>query len=84
MDLPSSLDRIDIHTHILPRELSVNAKKYLEIRPRADGDPRLDMYKNGVFFRTIEPNCFDIDVRLREMDEKKYFHASTFNYSGFI
>jgi aminocarboxymuconate-semialdehyde decarboxylase len=69
MDSSSLLDRIDIHTHILPRELSENAKKYLEIRPHADGDPRLDMFKNGVFFRTVEPNCFDINIRLHEMDE---------------
>jgi aminocarboxymuconate-semialdehyde decarboxylase len=65
----SSLVRIDIHTHILPRALSVNARKYLELRPHADGDPRLDMYKDGEFFRTIDPNCFDVDVRLKEMDE---------------
>ncbi len=70
MDLLSSFDRIDIHTHILPYELSANAKKYLELRPHADGDPRLDMFKDGSFFRTIEPNCFDINVRLNEMNEK--------------
>jgi aminocarboxymuconate-semialdehyde decarboxylase len=69
MDLSSPLARIDIHTHILPRNLSANAQKYLELRPHADGDPRLDMFKDGQFFRTIEPNCFDINVRLREMDE---------------
>ncbi|CAF1067765.1 unnamed protein product [Adineta ricciae] len=70
MDSATPLTRIDVHTHILPRELSANAQKYLELRARNDGDPRLDMYKDGKFFRTIEPNCFDIDVRLREMDEK--------------
>jgi aminocarboxymuconate-semialdehyde decarboxylase len=69
MDVSSPLARIDIHTHILPRELSENARKYLELRPHADGDPRLDMFKDGKFFRTIEPNCFDVNVRLREMDE---------------
>ena len=70
MDSAAPLTRIDVHTHILPRELSANAQKYLELRARSDGDPRVDMYKDGKFFRTIEPNCFDIDVRLREMDEK--------------
>lgn len=70
MDSASSLPRIDIHTHILPRRLSANAQKYLELRAHADGDARLDMFKDGQFFRTIEPNCFDVDVRLREMDEK--------------
>jgi aminocarboxymuconate-semialdehyde decarboxylase len=69
MDQSSTVARIDIHAHILPKELSPNARKYLELRPHADGDPRLDMYKDGRFFRTIEPNCFDVDVRLREMDE---------------
>jgi len=65
----SSFARIDLHTHILPRHLSENARQYLELRSRSDGDPRLDMFKDGKFFRTIEPNCFDVDVRLREMDE---------------
>ena len=69
MDALSPLARIDVHTHILPRALSTNAQKYLELRARADGDARLDMFKDGRFFRTIEPNCFDVDVRLREMDE---------------
>ncbi|CAF4155601.1 unnamed protein product [Rotaria socialis] len=71
MDMTSPLARIDIHTHILPSSLSANAQKYLELRPHAEGDPRLDMFHNGKFFRTIEPNCFDINVRLREMDENK-------------
>jgi len=71
MDTAFSLDRIDIHTHILPRELSENAKKYLEIRARPDGDDRVDMFKDGTFFRTIEPNCFDINVRLEEMNRKQ-------------
>lgn len=70
MNISSDLARIDIHTHILPHELSSIAKKYLELRPHAKDDPRLDMFQNGKFFRTIEPNCFDINVRLREMDEK--------------
>ncbi|CAF0792761.1 unnamed protein product [Rotaria sp. Silwood1] len=70
MDLSSPLARIDIHTHILPSKLSTIAQKYLELRPHAHDDPRLDMFKDGKFFRTIEPNCFDINVRLREMDEK--------------
>ena len=65
----SGLARIDIHTHILPRALSVNARKFLELRPHAAGDPRLDMFQDGHFFRTIDPNCFDVDVRLQEMDE---------------
>jgi aminocarboxymuconate-semialdehyde decarboxylase len=69
MDLSSPMVRIDIHTHILPRELSENGRKYLELRPHADGGPRLDMFKDGQFFRTIEPNCFDVDVRLSEMNE---------------
>lgn len=69
MDALSSLARIDIHTHILPCELSATAKKYLELRPHADEDPRIDMFIKGKFFRTIEPNCFDINVRLNEMDK---------------
>jgi aminocarboxymuconate-semialdehyde decarboxylase len=27
------------------------------------------MFVDGAFFRTIEPNCFDVNARLREMDE---------------
>lgn len=69
MDHSSSFSRIDIHTHILPRELSLNAQKYLELRPNPTDGTRLDMFKNGKFFRTIEPNCFDLQTRLKEMDQ---------------
>ena len=69
METLSSLARIDVHTHILPHELSANARKYLELRPRSDSKPGLDMFKDGQFFRTVEPKCFDINIRLRNMNE---------------
>jgi aminocarboxymuconate-semialdehyde decarboxylase len=88
VDLSSRLRRIDIHTHILPGELSGNAQKYLELRLHAGGDPRLNMFIDRKLFRTIEPNSFDINIRLREMDENNIFMQvlSTipvlFNYSN--
>ncbi|CAF3403730.1 unnamed protein product [Rotaria sp. Silwood2] len=69
MNLSSPLARIDIHTHSLTNELNANAQEYLELRSHVDGDFRLNLFKDGMFFRTIEPHCFDINIRLREMDE---------------
>ena len=68
------MKRIDIHTHILPPEVpDFNAKTgypgwlTLEADPN-NSDMRL-MMKNGQLFRKVEKNCYDIDTRLKEMDE---------------
>ncbi len=63
---------IDIHTHILPRELprwaqQFGAGGFVELEPRPDGCLR--MVKDGRAFRDVGPNCWDPAVRARECAE---------------
>lgn len=64
--------KIDSHTHILPSHLPKWTEKFgygdfifLEDRE----DSRKDMIKGGQFFRTIEENCWDENVRIKEYDQ---------------
>ncbi|CAF1348158.1 unnamed protein product, partial [Didymodactylos carnosus] len=68
----TKMKKIDIHTHILPSSLTGHRKQFgyngwLELIHRSDG--KVDMIKDGELFRVVEPNCFNVDVRLKEMDE---------------
>lgn len=65
--------KIDIHTHILPKELPRFKEKYgyggfvtLEHHKPCGARMMLD---DGKFFREIESNCWDPACRLKECDE---------------
>lgn len=67
--------RIDMHTHIMPPtmpdlsefSLESSSDEWLRLRPNAKEPQKLDMFVGDKFFRTIEPNCVDAEVRLKEM-----------------
>ncbi|GAB4379088.1 MAG: amidohydrolase family protein [Salibacteraceae bacterium] len=61
--------KIDIHTHILPETLPKFADKFgygdlIHLVARDDGTA--DMMKGDQFFRTIQPNCWDAELRIEE------------------
>lgn len=64
--------KIDIHTHILPRKLPDWTKKFgygdfIFLQDR--DDKKKDMIQGGKFFRTIEENCWDEEVRIKEYED---------------
>jgi aminocarboxymuconate-semialdehyde decarboxylase len=68
--MPSGL-KIDIHTHILPKEWPNLREKYgyggfINLEHQPTGCAR--MMKDGHFFREIEANCWDPGMRLHECD----------------
>src|SRR4051812_30106995 len=65
--------KIDIHTHILPKELPKFKDRYgyggfIELDHHRDCRARM-LRDDGKFFREIESNCWDPVVRLRECDQ---------------
>ncbi|HEX7029762.1 MAG TPA: amidohydrolase family protein [Gammaproteobacteria bacterium] len=63
--------KIDIHTHILPKEWPNLREKYgyggfINLEHQPTGCAR--MMKDGRFFREVEANCWDPGVRLHECD----------------
>jgi len=63
--------KIDIHTHILPREIPAGRALYgyggfVELEHHAEG--RAKMMRDGEFFREIEANCWDPERRIAECD----------------
>ncbi len=64
--------KIDIHTHILPRELPHFKEKYgyggfITIEHTGAGCARM-LRDDGKFFRQIESNCWDAQARLDDCD----------------
>ncbi|HET9679859.1 MAG TPA: amidohydrolase family protein [Gammaproteobacteria bacterium] len=63
--------KIDIHTHILPRNWPDLKEKYgyggfVQLRHEADGCACMEI--DGKHFRDVAPNCYDPEVRLAECD----------------
>lgn len=66
------MNKIDIHTHILPAELPSFKDKYgyggFIVLDHHQPDRARMLKDDGQFFREIEANCFDPKVRLAEMN----------------
>lgn len=64
--------KIDIHTHIIPEHLPKWSEKffdsrYIHLDHHCAGCAR--MMQGDKFFREIQSNCWDADVRLKDSDE---------------
>ena len=63
--------KIDIHTHILPKEWPDLKQRYgyggfIQLEHHGPGCAR--MLKDGALFREIKANCWDVPTRLKECD----------------
>lgn len=63
--------KIDIHTHILPKEWPDLKERYgyggfIQLEHHGPGCAR--MLKDGALFREVEANCWDAPTRLKECD----------------
>jgi len=66
--------KIDIHTHIIPQNINNITKFFSDERFLIYKDinqKEADLYKDNLFFRRIECNCWDAKVRINDMHESK-------------
>jgi len=63
--------KIDIHTHIMPDKMPNWVQKfgYGEFIHLEHRNCKACMMKGDKLFREVEPNCFDVDLRIKDMDE---------------
>jgi aminocarboxymuconate-semialdehyde decarboxylase len=66
--------KLDLHCHLLPRDLPDLAERYgygewirLE-HSSCHTCANAKMYKGDVFFREVQPNCWDPDTRIADSD----------------
>ncbi len=66
-----SVLKIDIHTHIMPDKMPNWVKKfgYGDFIHLEHRNCKACMMKGDKVFREVDDNCFDVTVRLKEMDE---------------
>lgn len=63
--------KIDVHTHILPHDWPDLKERYgyggfVQMRHEMDGCAHMEI--DGKHFRTVEPNCYDPQVRLADCE----------------
>ena len=64
--------KVDLHTHILPRQWPDLAERYGYggwVSLVHDQNTSAAMFKDGMFFRRVKPNCWDWQARLADMDQ---------------
>lgn len=64
--------KIDMHTHIIPKQLPKWTEKFgygdfIFLKPNDDSSA--DMIKGNQFFRRIEENCWEENLRMREYEQ---------------